>query len=39
VHADMERDRYFTAQQAVEYGLVDRIVESRTPQQQQRQAA
>jgi ATP-dependent Clp protease protease subunit len=39
VHADMERDRYFTAQQAVEYGLVDRIVESRTPQQSQRAAA
>ena len=38
VHNDMERDRYFTAQQAVEYGLVDRIVESRTPQQQQRAA-
>ena len=33
VHDDMERDRYFTAEQAVEYGLVDRIVESRTPQQ------
>ncbi|MEA2422774.1 MAG: Clp protease, partial [Thermoleophilaceae bacterium] len=29
-----ERDRYFTAAQAVEYGLVDRIVENRnTPQQ------
>ena len=38
VHNDMERDRYFTAQQAVEYGLVDRIVESRTPQQAQRAA-
>jgi ATP-dependent Clp protease, protease subunit len=34
VHNDMERDRYFTAAQAVEYGLVDRIVENRnTPQQ------
>ncbi len=29
VHADMERDRFFTAEQAVEYGLVDRIVDSR----------
>jgi ATP-dependent protease ClpP protease subunit len=35
----MERDRYFTAAQAVEYGLVDRIVESRTPPQEARQAA
>ncbi len=29
VHDDMERDRYFTAEEAVEYGLVDRIVNSR----------
>jgi ATP-dependent Clp protease, protease subunit len=28
VHADMERDRYFTAEQALEYGLVDRVMES-----------
>src|SRR5581483_8207903 len=28
VHADMERDRFFTAQQAVEYGLIDRVIES-----------
>ena len=28
VHDDMERDRYFTAQQALEYGLVDRVVEN-----------
>jgi ATP-dependent protease ClpP protease subunit len=35
----MERDRYFTAAQAVEYGLVDRIVESRIPPQQQPKAA
>jgi ATP-dependent protease ClpP protease subunit len=35
----MERDRYFTAQQAVEYGLVDRIVENRSGQQGQRAAA
>jgi ATP-dependent Clp protease, protease subunit len=38
VHNDMERDRYFTAQQAVEYGLVDRIVESRNTPQTQRGA-
>ena len=29
IHDDMDRDRFFTAEQAVEYGLVDRIVESR----------
>jgi len=28
VHDDMDRDRFFTAEQAVEYGLLDRIVES-----------
>ena len=28
VHDDMDRDRFFTAEQALEYGLVDRIVES-----------
>jgi ATP-dependent Clp protease protease subunit len=28
VRADMERDRFFTAEQAVEYGLVDRVLES-----------
>jgi ATP-dependent Clp protease, protease subunit len=28
VRADMERDRFFTAQQALEYGLVDRVLES-----------
>jgi ATP-dependent Clp protease protease subunit len=27
VHRDMERDRFFTAQQAVEYGLIDRVIE------------
>jgi ATP-dependent Clp protease protease subunit len=27
VHGDMERDRYLTAQEAVDYGLADRIVE------------
>ena len=39
VHNDMERDRYFTAQQAVDYGLVDRIVESRNTPQTERAAA
>jgi ATP-dependent Clp protease protease subunit len=27
VHEDMERDRFFTAEQAVEYGLIDRMIE------------
>ena len=27
VHADMERDRFFTPQEAVEYGLIDRVIE------------
>jgi ATP-dependent Clp protease protease subunit len=26
VHDDMERDRYFTAEQAREYGLIDRVI-------------
>jgi ATP-dependent Clp protease, protease subunit len=29
VHDDMERDRYFTAQQATEYGLIDQVIEQR----------
>jgi ATP-dependent Clp protease, protease subunit len=29
VHDDMERDRFFSAQQAVDYGLVDRIISER----------
>ena len=29
VHADMERDRYFTGEEAMAYGLVDRVIESR----------
>jgi ATP-dependent Clp protease protease subunit len=29
IHEDMERDRVFRADQAVEYGLIDRILESR----------
>jgi ATP-dependent Clp protease protease subunit len=28
VHDDMDRDRYFTADQALEYGLVDRVIAS-----------
>ena len=28
VHDDMERDRYFTAEQAREYGLIDRVISS-----------
>ncbi|HEX8857152.1 MAG TPA: ATP-dependent Clp endopeptidase proteolytic subunit ClpP [Thermoleophilaceae bacterium] len=28
VHDDMDRDRFFTAEQAAEYGLVDRVIES-----------
>ena len=28
VHEDMERDRYFTAGQACEYRLIDRVIES-----------
>ena len=28
VHDDMERDRFFTAEQSVEYGLIDRVVTS-----------
>jgi ATP-dependent Clp protease protease subunit len=26
VHSDMERDRFFTAEQAREYGLIDRVI-------------
>jgi ATP-dependent Clp protease protease subunit len=29
VHADMDRDRYFTSQEAVAYGLVDRVIDRR----------
>jgi len=29
IHADAERDRFFSADEAVEYGLVDRVVEHR----------
>jgi ATP-dependent Clp protease, protease subunit len=27
VHTDMERDRFFNPEQAVEYGLIDRVIE------------
>jgi ATP-dependent Clp protease protease subunit len=27
VHTDMERDRFFSAAQAVEYGLIDRVID------------
>jgi ATP-dependent Clp protease protease subunit len=35
VHDDMERDRFFSAQQAVEYGLVDEIISAREVQRRQ----
>ena len=28
VHVDMERDRFFKPEEAVEYGLIDRVIES-----------
>jgi ATP-dependent Clp protease protease subunit len=28
VHDDMDRDRYFTGEQAREYGLIDRVISS-----------
>ena len=28
VHDDMDRDRFFTAEQAVDYGLIDRVISS-----------
>jgi ATP-dependent Clp protease protease subunit len=28
VHADMERDRFFKPEEAVEYGLIDKVIES-----------
>jgi ATP-dependent Clp protease, protease subunit len=28
VHADMERDRFFKPDEAVEYGLIDKVIES-----------
>jgi ATP-dependent Clp protease protease subunit len=35
VHDDMERDRFFSTQQAVEYGLVDQIISAREIQRRQ----
>ena len=35
VHDDMERDRFFSAQQAVDYGLVDEIISTRELQRRQ----
>ena len=36
VHADMDRDRYFTGEEAVGYGLVDRVLDRREmPQRRQ----
>jgi len=29
IHDDMERDRFFTPDQAVEYGLIDKVIETR----------
>jgi ATP-dependent Clp protease protease subunit len=29
IQADAERDRWFTASEAVEYGLVDRVINKR----------
>jgi ATP-dependent Clp protease protease subunit len=31
VHADMERDRFFSGEEALAYGLVDRVLERRQP--------
>jgi ATP-dependent Clp protease protease subunit len=28
VHRDMERDRFFKPEEAVEYGLIDKVIES-----------
>ena len=36
VHADMERDRYFNGEEAVAYGLVDRVLEQRELTQRNR---
>jgi ATP-dependent Clp protease, protease subunit len=31
VHEDMERDRFFKADEAIEYGLIDQVLASRSP--------
>jgi ATP-dependent Clp protease protease subunit len=36
VHADMDRDRYFTGEEALAYGLVDRVLERRELNQRAR---
>ncbi len=36
VHADMDRDRYFTGEEALAYGLVDRVLERRELSQRSR---
>ena len=33
VHEDMERDRFFKANEAAEYGLIDRVIEQRELEQ------
>ena len=33
LHDDMERDRFFSAEEAIEYGLVDRVIEQRDLEQ------
>jgi ATP-dependent Clp protease protease subunit len=35
LHEDMERDRFFTAEQASEYGLIDRVIDFAELQQRQ----
>ena len=32
IHEDMERDKFFLPADAVEYGLIDRVIESHDPQ-------
>jgi ATP-dependent Clp protease, protease subunit len=36
VHDDMERDRFFTPQEATEYGLIDRVQSERSDRERQR---
>jgi ATP-dependent Clp protease protease subunit len=39
VKADIERDNYFTSEEAVDYGLIDRVITSRREVAGARQAA
>jgi ATP-dependent Clp protease protease subunit len=39
IKSDIERDRYFTADECVEYGLIDRVISSRLQAVPARQAA